>query len=146
MKILAVALALIVAAVTAQAQPAPPDIRGTWTGKGKSLVYGTNPHHPGGQPATQPPRVRAFEFAYVVEGQDGRLAWGRNSSKAAATNEPFAWAISSDGKTIVGTDTDGYYNITLQSADLMEVCYAHAGVSPSGSIVATCHMASRTKK
>ncbi len=146
MRTLFLILALVGISLTAQAQPAPPDIRGTWTAKGKSLVYGNNPHHPGSQTAASPPRVRDFEFTFVVEGQDGRLAWGHNFSKVATTNEPFAWAITADGKTIIGTDTDGYYNITIQSADLIEMCYAQAGISPSGSIVATCYMATRVKK
>ena len=73
--------------------------------------------------------MRDFEFTFVVDGQDGRLAWGHSFSKTAATNEPFAWAISADGKTIVGADTDGYYNMSVQSADLIEMCCAHNGLS-----------------
>ena len=57
----------------------------------------------------------------------------------------LAWAITADGKTIIGTDTDGYYHITVQAPDRMELCYVHAGVSPSRSIVATCVMAERKK-
>ena len=47
---------------------------------------------------------------------------------------------------ILGTDTDGYYNITIQGPDRMELCYVHAGLSPSKSIVATCMMADRQKR
>ena len=55
------ALALLGAAATAaSAQDAIPDLKGTWTGKGKSIVFGTHPHHPGGQAATDPPRVRGW--------------------------------------------------------------------------------------
>ena len=146
MRTLVIILALVGISLPALAQTAPPDIRGTWTGKGKSLVYGTNPHHPGGQTVAQPPRLRDFEFTFVVDGQDGRLVWGHNFSKTAATNEPFAWAITADGKTMVGADTDGYYNMTIQSADLIEMCYAQAGVAPSGATIATCFMMTRLKR
>jgi hypothetical protein len=78
-----------------------------------------------------------------VEGQDGRLAWGHSSSAVADTKEPFAWAIASDHKTIVGADVDGYFRITLIG---MEKCYSHNGTSPSRSIVATCYTMDRVKR
>lgn len=141
------ALALLGAATTAaRAQDAIPDLKGTWTGKGKSIVFGSHPHHPGTQAPTDPPRVRDIEATYVVEGQDGRLAWGRSSSSVADTKEPFAWAIASDNKTIVGADMDGYFRITLVSPDRIEKCYTHNGTSPTHSIVATCHMMDRVKR
>ena len=116
MRGLVFALALVGAAATsARAQDAIPDLKGTWSGKGKSIVFGTNPHHPGAQTAADPPRVRDIEATYIVDGQDGRLAWGRSSSTAANTQEPFAWAIASDNKTILGADMDGYFRITLIS-------------------------------
>ena len=47
MKSFALALALLSGAATAAiAQDAIPDLKGTWSGKGKSLVFGSNPHHP----------------------------------------------------------------------------------------------------
>ncbi len=140
------ALALVGAATAARAQDAIPDLKGTWSGKGKSIVFGSNAHHPGGPTAAGPPRVRDIEVTYVIDGQDGRLAWGRSSSSTADTKEPFAWAISSDNKTIVGADMDGYFRITMMSPDRMEKCYTHNGLSPSGSIVATCHVVERVKK
>jgi hypothetical protein len=146
MRIVVLALAAATAATAASAQDAIPDLRGTWTGKGKSIVFGTHPHHPGGQTAADPPRVRDIEATYVVEGQDGRLAWGRSSSTAADTKEPFAWALASDNKSIIGADMDGYFRITLISADRIEKCYVHNGVSPTHSIVATCHMMDRVKR
>ena len=140
------ALALLGAAATAaSAQDAIPDLKGTWTGKGKSIVFGTHPHHPRGQAATDPPRVRDIEATHTVEGQEGRVAWGRSSSAVADTKEPFAWAIASDNRTIVGADMDGYFRITLISPDRMEKCYAHNGVSPTRSIVATCYMMDRKR-
>ena len=147
MRRLVVALTLLGAAATAApAQDAIPDLKGTWTGKGKSIVFGTHDHHPGTQTAADPPRVREIEATHTVEGQDGRVAWGRSSSKVADNKEPFAWAISSDNKSIVGADMDGYFRITLISPDRMEKCYVHNGVSPTRSIVATCHVMDRVKR
>jgi hypothetical protein len=147
MRSLVTALALLgAAAATAHAQDAIPDLKGTWTGKGKSVVFGTHAHHPGAQTAADPPRVRDIEATYVVEGQDGRVAWGRSKSAVADTQEPFAWAIASDNKSIVGADMDGYFRITLMSPDRIEKCYVHNGVSPTHSIVATCHVMDRVKR
>ena len=147
MKPLLLALALIgAAAASAHAQSAIPDLKGTWSGKGKLIVFGSGPHHPGSQTVNDAPRVRDIEATYVVDGQDGRLVWGRSSSTAANTQEPFAWAIASDNKTIMGADVDGYFHITLVSPDRMEKCYVHNGLSPSKSIVATCHTMDRVKR
>jgi len=147
MRCLVLALALLgAAATTVRAQDAIPDLRGTWTGKGKSVVFGSHPHHPGSQTTADPPRVREIEATYMVEGQDGRLAWGRSSSAVANTQEPFAWAIASDNKSIIGADMDGYFHITLLSAERMEKCYVHNGTSPSHSIVATCYVMDRVKR
>jgi hypothetical protein len=147
MRHLAFALALLGAAATsARAQDAIPDLKGTWSGKGKSIVFGTDEHHPGSQTRADPPRVRDIEATHTVEGQEGRLAWGRSSSAVADTKEPFAWVIASDNKTIVGADTDGYFRITLLGPDRMEKCYAHNGTSRSRSIVATCYTMDRVKR
>src|SRR3954468_10042420 len=69
------------------------DLKGTWLGKGKSIVFGSNAHHGGPQTPTDPPRVSEIEVTHVVEGQEGNVAWGRSSSAAADTKEPFAWAL-----------------------------------------------------
>jgi hypothetical protein len=144
--VFALALLSAIAWTAAHAQDAIPDLKGTWSGKGKSIVFGKHAHHPGTQIVNDPPRVRDIEATYVVEGQEGRLAWGRSSSSVADTKEPFAWAMASDNKSIVGADLDGYFRITLISPDRMEKCYVHNGTSPSGSIVATCHVMDRVKK
>jgi hypothetical protein len=132
-------------ATIARSQDAIPDLKGTWSGKGKAIVFGNNLHHPGSQTVTDPPRVHEIEATYVVQGQDGRVAWGRSSSTVANTQEPFAWAISGDNKTILGADMDGYFNITLIAPDRMEKCYTQNGTSPSGSIVAACYEMDRVK-
>ena len=147
MRCVVVALAFLgTAAASASAQNAIPDLKGTWTGKGKSIVFGTHAHHPGTQTPADPPRVRDIEATYVVEGQDGQVAWGRSKSAAADTQEPFAWAIASDNRSIVGADMDGYFRITLISPDRMEKCYVHNGTSPTRSIVATCYVMDRVKR
>jgi hypothetical protein len=134
-----------VGVMSATAQDAVPDLKGTWTGKGKSIVFGNSLHHPGSQTTSEAPRVRDIEATHVIEGQDGRLAWGRTSSAAANTQEPLAWAISADNKSIIGADADGYYQISLLAPDRMEKCYVHNGQSPSRSIVASCQMMERKK-
>ena len=146
MRCLVLALALLGVTTAARAQDAIPDLKGTWSGKGKAVVIGSNPHHGGAQPATDAARVREIEASHTVEGQDGRLAWGRSSSTAADTKEPFAWSIASDNKSILGADPDGYFRITLMSADRMEKCYVHNGVGPTRSIVAACYMMDRVKR
>lgn len=147
MRYLILALALFgFAATAARAQDVIPDLRGTWTGKGKSLVFGSNAHHPGAPPSADTPRVRDIEVTYTVEGQDGRLAWGHSSSKTADTKEPFAWALSLDNSSIIGADLDGYFLITMITPDRMEKCYAQNAVSPTRSVVATCHEMQRVKQ
>ena len=133
------ALAILGAAATpACAQDAIPDLKGAWTGKGKSIVFGNNAHHAGRQSTSSPPRVR--------EGQEGRPAWGRSSSAAADIKEPFAWAIASDNKSIVGADMDGYFRITILSPDRMEKCYAQNAARPSRAIVASWQVMDRVKR
>jgi hypothetical protein len=149
MKDLIIAIIAWAVAVTAlsaaRAQDAIPDLRGTWTGKGQVVVLGHGDHHPGKQTASDPPRVRDIAATHTVDGQQGRVAWGRSSSAAADTKEPFAWAISSDNRSIVGADLDGYFRITLLAPDRMEKCYVHNGTSPSRSVVATCYVMDRKR-
>ena len=135
-------LGALATAATAQ-QAAVPDLRGTWSGKGKSIVFGNNGYHSGSQTPDDPPRVRDIEATYVVEGQDGRLAWGH--SLAANIKEPFAWAVAGDNKTILGADLDGYFRMTLVSVDRIDKCYVQNGTSPSRSIVAACYAMDRVK-
>jgi len=145
MRYCALILAVVGAATAARAQDAIPDLRGTWSGKGKVIIFGGHAHHPGVRPDS-PPTVRDIEMTLLVEGQDGRLAWGRSSSANADTKEPFAWAMSSDNKSIIGSDTDGSFRITLLAPDRMEKCYTHNGLSPSKSIVAGCYQMERVRR
>ena len=154
MKHLVLAISLLgVAAPAASAQDlaAVPDLKGTWSGKGKAVVFGTNAHHPGkktaGKKATaDQPRVRDVTATHIVEGQDGRVAWGRSSSTVADEKEPFVWALTNDNRSIIGADLDGYFRITMITPDRMEKCYVHNGTSPSRSVVATCYLMDRAKR
>jgi len=145
MKYLVLALAFLATATAARAQDAVPDLKGTWTGKGKVLIYGNTTHHPTTATPDQP-RVRDIEMTLTIEGQDGRLVWGRSSSAAADTKEPLAWAIAADNKTVVGADTDGYFQINLTSPDRMERCYLQNALSRTKAIVVGCYALERVKK
>jgi hypothetical protein len=134
---------LLVTTAAASAQDAIPALRGMWKGTGKVLLYGTTEHLSG---SPQNAVVRDLQVTHTVEGQDGWLLWGTTSSANNDSKEPFAWALSADNKTILGADTDGYYRITVMSADRIEKCYAHSGTSPSRSIVATCFIMDRVKQ
>lgn len=142
--ILVMALLGFVASVARAQDAAVPDLRGTWTGKGKAIVLGTNAHHPGKKAA--PPRVRDVTATHIVEGQEGRVAWGRSSTAVADQKEPFVWALTNDNRSIIGADLDGYFRITLITPDRIEKCYVHNGTSPSRSVVATCYLMDRVKK
>jgi hypothetical protein len=146
MKGFVLALTLLGTVATAASAQNTPDLKGTWTGKGKVVVFGGNPHHPGSPAPTDPPRVRDIETTHVVEGQEGRVAWGKSASAVADTKEPFAWAIASDNKTVVGSDEDGYFHLKIVSRDRMEKCYVHNATGPTKSIVAGCFMINRVKK
>ena len=54
--------------------------------------------------------------------------------------------MSSDNKSIIGSDTDSFFRITLLAPDRMEKCYTHNGLSPSKSIVAGCYQMERLRK
>jgi hypothetical protein len=144
-RLIVVAFVLAGAVSTAAAQEAVPDLKGTWTGKGKVLIYGTSELLKGAPSFNDPPKVIEIEISHTVLGQDGNLAWGTTSSSTVDSKDPFAWAISEDNKTVLGSDTDGYYRLTLVAPDRMEKCYAHPGTSPTKSIVATCFMMDRVK-
>ena len=128
----------------AGAQDAPPDLKGVWSGVARSVVVGSGYHHPGTETDREPPRIREVRFTYTVRGQDDRLVWGTTSSPSY--EEPFAWAISRDNRTVFGADTDGQYRLTILGPDRMEHCYTHSALSPTKSIVASCFLIERTAR
>ena len=143
MKLIGLIVASLAMAATAAAQDAVPSLAGVWKGTGKIVLYGTTEHLSG---SAQNAVVRDLEVTHKVEGQDGRLLWGTTSSANNDSREPFAWALSSDNKTIIGADTDGYYRITIMSPDRFEKCYAQSAANPRSAIVATCFMMDRVKQ
>jgi hypothetical protein len=144
--VLAVAIVGALASVVSAQDAAIPDLKGIWSGKGKAIVLGANAHHPDKKGKAAPPRVRDVAATHIVEGQDGRVAWGRSSSAVADEKEPFVWALTNDNRSIIGADLDGYFRITLITPDRMEKCYVHNGTSPSRSVVATCYLMDRAKR
>jgi hypothetical protein len=146
MRILIAAVMVGALATAALAQDSVPDLTGTWVGTTKSVVFGQNKFHPGGETAAGVPRVREVEYTMEITGQDGRVFWGEAWSSAdPAVRDTLALAIAADGRTIVGADNDGAHSMTLVSPDRIERCYAHPGTSPSGSIVAGCGFYERAK-
>ena len=140
---LSAALLTAVVSSSSQAQDAVPDLKGTWSGVARSVVVGSGYHHPGTETDKEPPRIREVRFTYTVRGQDDRLVWGTTSSPSY--EEPFAWAISHDNTTVFGADTDGQYRLTVLAPDRMELCYTHAALSPTKSIVASCFVIERAR-
>src|SRR5829696_10040199 len=97
--VLPVILLLGALGLPATAQDTPPDLKGVWSGVARSVVVGSGYHHPGTETDKEPPRVREVRFTYTVRGQDDRLVWGTFSSPSY--EEPFAWAISRDNRTVI---------------------------------------------
>ena len=137
------AIAILGTAAAASAQDVA-DLKGTWSGKWRTVIYGGNPHHPGAQTVAEPPRIREITFHWEVQGQDGRLLWGRSWSTPGRT-EPFAATLTADGKTIIGADMDGSLTGTIAAPDRLELCYTHSGHGPQQSIVASCGMVQRQR-
>lgn len=141
-------LTMTVITVLATVMPAVaqtmPDLKGTWSGQWKSVVYGNNLHHPGRETIADAPRVREITFTFDIQGNEGRLFWGQHWSNPTL-KEQFAAVIMPDGKTVVGSDTDGSFSGSFTAPDRIELCYTHTALSPSKSIVAGCGTAQRSR-
>jgi hypothetical protein len=138
------AMAALATTVAAAAQTLP-DLKGTWSGPWRTVIYGNNPHHPGSATPADRPRIREIAFTCDFEGQDGRLVWGKCWSDPAR-KEPFAGTAATDGKTITGADMDGTFTFTIAAPDRMDACYMHTGLGPSRSIVASCGTLRRARR
>ncbi len=145
MKLLMMTAITVLTTVMPAFAQSTPDLKGTWSGPWKSVVYGNNPHHPGHQTLANPPRIRDVTFTFEIQGSEGRLFWGQHWSNNSTLREPFAAAIMPDGKTIVGSDTDGSFRGSISDPDRIELCYTHTALSPSKSIVAGCGTAQRSR-
>ena len=143
MKTLVTAIVTVLASATvAQAQSAP-DLKGAWSGKFRTVILGSNPHHPPGG-AAEAPRVREITFTFDIEGQDGRLLWGKSWSNPER-KEPFVASITFDGRTIIGADTDGSLTMRIGGRGRIDLCYIHPATSPSQSMLASCGTMQRAR-
>jgi hypothetical protein len=141
--LLIAAIAIFAATRHSDAQGVP-NLKGTWSGTFRTVIYGRNVHHPGSQTIASPPRTRTIRFTFDIEGQDGRLLWGKSWS-SSSQKEPFAATMTTDGVAIIGADTDGLMAIRILSQRRLELCYAHSASSPSRSIVASCGVLERSR-
>jgi len=124
------AIAAALAATSAAAQTAVPDLRGTWKGESESILLGGgNPHHP---PAQNEPQLRSVSFTLTVDKQEGRRISGTFSSPRS--NETIV-AVISRGGTIFLADDEGYTHGTMLAANRMELCYLHVSAA---SRIASC--------
>jgi hypothetical protein len=122
---------LVLPALPAASQTAPPDLRGIWKGESESLVLGGgNPHHPAAQ--ANAPELRSVPFTLTIDRQDGRRFSGTFSSPRSSEK---VIAVISRGGTIFMADDEGYTNGTLLAPNRMELCYLHVS---SAARVASC--------
>jgi len=83
MRLVVLALALLFAATSAQAQTVP-DLKGTWTGKARNLVYGANHHHPGASADASTPAATSTPWRASVSLTRDQL--GLTSTPPASRN------------------------------------------------------------
>jgi hypothetical protein len=86
MRTLTVLALMLATPLVAAAQDAIPQLKGTWKGTGKILLFGTTEHLSGSPSGAV---VRDLEVTHTVTGQDGRLIWGTTSSANNDSKEPF---------------------------------------------------------
>src|SRR5438045_924749 len=102
-----------------------PDMKGAWTGTGKTIVMGPAPHHKDNPDAKSVGDVRLSEmkFTITVDGQQDNRFWGNIASPART--EPIIGAFAADGKRfrIVLRDS-GMLDGTMSGADSFEVLYS----------------------
>lgn len=114
-----------------------PDLKGTWSGPFKTVILGNNPRYPGNETIIDPPRILPVEITFEIEGQDGRLAWGKSWSDLER-KEPFVGTITADGKRFLGADSNSSIDADISNPELLDVCYTQTGLSETHSIVASC--------
>lgn len=136
--LLPLGLSLVGAAGIATAQPAGPDMTGTWTGANRSIVSGLPAHFPVTAPSVIVDGNRLVELKITVkiDGQDEGRFWGTLSSESKA--EPIIGVIGADGKRVRmigqgGSAIDG----TLLDDGTLELFYTEnrAGVSVAATNV-----------
>lgn len=136
MKTLMITAAVVLTTAGVALAQSPPDLKGTWSGKWRTVILGSIAHHPPSGPADAP-RVREITFTFEIEGQDGSLFWGKSWSDPER-KEPFVATITSDERSIIGADTDGSLTMRIGAGGRMAACYVHPAAGPSQSMVASC--------
>jgi hypothetical protein len=87
-----------------------PSLVGEWSGAAEAVIIGSGDYRPGKQTLKDPPFTDERVFDYSIKGQDGGRFWGEITS--GDRTEPLAGALSLDGKTAYGADTDGHFHFT----------------------------------
>jgi hypothetical protein len=126
-----VTLATLIAATSAVAETAIPDMRGTWKGNSETIILGTESSHHDAS-ATAEPRLNSVAFTMTIDKQDGRRFSGTFSSARASEK---VIAVVSRGGAIYMVDDDGHNIGTMLAPNRMELCYLKQ--SPA-SRIASC--------
>jgi hypothetical protein len=118
------------------------DMKGGWSGTGKSVVLGLAPSHPVGEPSKPAgmARLREVTFTYKIEGQDGPRFWGTLTSPYQTI--PVIGTISADNKRVYFVDQNGMMDGVVVDNDTIDTCYRQ--LKPEG-LVAACNLMRRTK-
>jgi hypothetical protein len=122
-------LGFLMGAGTCFAEPAIPNLVGTWTVKAeggvlvKSGASGSKTHHSG--------EFSSLTAEAVVTKQQGRVLHGVFKSQKAAEN--FIAVIALDNKHFYYADEDGTIDGNIVNKDKMELIYRH--VTPSDTVV-----------
>jgi hypothetical protein len=130
--------ALALGSALASAAERVPDLKGKWVGKTHTIVAGGGGHWPTGSGTFAKPGLFEKDLVIEVTGQEGRRFWGVTtlSGKGEKTDEPFIGELTGRGnRTIVGVDTDGFYNGQVVGAGKISFCYTHAGGKTASSVV-----------
>lgn len=127
--------ALWAAAGAAGAQSIP-DMKGSWTGTGRTIVNGPAPHHADNTAAKPVGKYKLSElkFTITIEVQQDVRFWGTVASPAKV--EPVIGALSADGKRFrIVLQDGGMADGTLLSNDTFEILYSEAkgGVTAVGT-------------
>jgi hypothetical protein len=119
------------------ADPALPDLRGTWRLEADAVIRGAAPFHPAGAPPPaegMEPRLRPFTGTLRIDGQEGARFWGVVENEFAS--EELVGSFSGEGRRFIMADVDGEFDgELLEGGGTFRYCYRH--VTP-GSRVTAC--------
>ena len=117
-------LFLCAPAVAFAADPAVPDMRGTWKVEAISIVTGAGNHHPADAPPPAEgtkPRLRKFEATMQVTGQEGVRFWGTLTSKAY--KEDVIATFTGEGERFIAVNSAGYFSGNVLASGSARYCY-----------------------